>query len=127
MTDVLSRDALVAKARPATTTARIPGLGDVRVRGLTAAERAHIESLIVDVDPVTQTVRYDAEGAKRANLMLVAYGLLDGDDRQMFDPQNADDMRVLSDLDARVVEAIAREIRRLSGMTEATTAKKEPA
>lgn len=119
----LNRDAL-KKARPRTVDVELPGLGKIKVRGLTAAERAEVESLVLDFDPDTQAVRYNPEGAKRANLLLVAYGALDGDGNQMFDPGNPADLAEIGGLAGDVVERIAQAVRELSGMGEAA-AKKE--
>ncbi len=119
----IGRDTLL-KARPRVEEVELPGLGTARVRGLTAAERGRIESLVVDVDPETQSVRYNADKAAEMNILLAAYGLLDEDGQQMFDPGNAKDLEALKQVDGQIVGRIADKVRELSGMDEAA-AKKE--
>ncbi len=111
----LSREALL-KARPRMEDVEIPGLGKVRVRGLTAAERGYIESLVVDFDPETQQVRYNAHKAAEMNVLLAAYGLLNEDGSQMFDPSRTEDLAALKQVDGQVIGLIADAVRRLSGM-----------
>jgi len=69
-------------------------------------------------------VRYNADKAAEMNILLAAYGLLDEDGQQMFDPGNAKDLEALKQVDGQIVGRIADKVRELSGMDEAA-AKKE--
>lgn len=125
MTKYLNRDALL-RARPKVEEVELPGLGKVKVRGLTAAERGRIESMVVDVDPATQSVRYNADKASEMNILLSAYGLLGENDEPMFDPGNPEDMKALAGVDSLVIGMIAEKVRELSGMNEEAQKKEKP-
>lgn len=125
MTKYLSRDALL-RARPRVEEVDLPGLGKVKVRGLTATERGRIESLVVDVDPVTQSVRYNADKAAEMNILLAAYGLLDENGEPMFNPKDPNDLKALAEVDGLVIGRIADKVRELSGMGEEAAKKEQP-
>lgn len=121
----LDRDSLLS-ARPKVEEVEILDLGRVKVRGLTAAERGRIESMVVDVDPVTQSVRYNADKAAEMNVLLAAYGLLDENSEPMFNPKDPSDLKALAEVDGLVIGRIANKVRELSGMDETAAKKEQP-
>lgn len=85
----------------------VPGIGDVKVRGLTGAEYDEYESSCVTT--VGKTTKHKANRP-----LLLRMGVLNGEDKNLF---RDDDMDLLKSLGADVTVPLATAIMRLSGAT----------
>lgn len=84
--------------------------GEVRVRGMSGAQRDDYEASILQQNGGDRKVNLANARAK-----LVARCLVDGDGRLLF---TADDVRALGRKSARALERVFDKARELSGMTE---------